>query len=373
MNTNIKLILSHVLYAVLIIVCCSRCTDVIQSVDKTLVCDKDEIAAANLISVEAAHDLIAQKKTLILEVSKEAEYLKGHIPNALNVWRPEFRAKEGYEYGGMRCSYKELVALLQRLGMSSDAELLLYDAKGGSDAMRFAWVLDYYNFKNYQVINGGKKLWAQKGFALSKEPVTPVANSEFNFSPKINKDILADSGEVLSAIINSETVIIDTRESYEYLGQCFVSKGELYEHKKGAFARGCIPSAVHLNWSQLVDLDDDHRIKCHKDLAHDLAERGITKDKHIIVYCQSGSRSSHTAFVLSKVLGYPNVKNYDGSWIEWSYLKGLYDELLKEDSSTVSKLINKFGITEHTSQKEFEAEYARLENELIQKKKLPIE
>jgi len=347
MNTNIKLILSHVLYAVLMVFCCSTCTDLVHSVDNTLMCDKDEIAAANLISVDDAHDLITQSKTLVLEVSKEAEYLKGHIPNALNVWRPEFRAKEGYAFGGMRCTYEELVALLQRLGMSSDAQLLLYDAKGGSDAMRFAWVLDYYNFKNYQVINGGKKLWTQKGFALSGEAVIPIVNDEFTFSPKINKDILAESEEVLFAITDSESVIIDTRESYEYLGQCFVSKGELYEYKKGAFARGCIPSAVHLNWSQLVDLDNDHRIKCQKDLAHDLAEKGIDKDKKT------------------------NVKNYDGSWIEWTHLKRLHDESLDEDSSALNRLINKMAITEHTSQKDFEKEYARLENDMNQKGALP--
>ena len=89
--------------------------------------------------------------------------------------------------------------------------------------------------------------------------------------------------------------------------------------------RGCIPSSVHLNWSDMADLEADHRVKCHKDLEHDLRQKEIDRDKEIIVYCHSGSRSSHTYFVLKKVLKFQNVKNYDGSWIEWSHLANTDD------------------------------------------------
>ena len=117
-------------------------------------------------------------------------------------------------------------------------------------------------------------------------------------------------------------------------------------------ARGCIPGAVHLNWSELSDLDGDHRIKCIKDLEYNLERKGITRDKEIIVYCQSGSRSSHTAFVLSKILDYPKVKNYDGSWIQWTYMH-------KQDGD--------MPIHVHTSDEDYAKTHQALEKKMAKK------
>ena len=103
----------------------------------------------------------------------------------------------------------------------------------------------------------------------------------------------------------------------------YLNNGQVLAYKKGAFNRGSIPSSIHLNWSALADLNGDHRIKAEKDLKFDLERKGITPDKKIILYCHSGSRTSHTFYVLKHVLGFPNVKNYDGSWIEWSYKHSL--------------------------------------------------
>jgi len=153
--------------------------------------------------------------------------------------------------------------------------------------------------------------------------------------------------------------LVDTREPYEYHGNCFVKNNSVHNYKKGAFARGCIPTAIHLNWSDLADLATEDRIKCKKDLEYNLAQKGITKDKEIIVYCQSGSRSSHAAFVLRKVLDYPKVKNYDGSWIEWSY------QYKMQDQTKDNERPNKIEIKKHIHQRDFDKEYARLEASLI--------
>ena len=300
---------------------------------KIEICNKDEVQHPKLIDVYQAYNLIDKPDYLFVEVSKEATYLKGHIPNALHVWRPDFRSKQDSPISGVRCSASEFVAFLQNLGIEESSTLIVYDAKGGSDALRLAWVFDYYGFKNYQIINGGKKSWTLAGLPLSTEYAKSSVNTKYTFSPQENQNILAQHRQVLAAIRDTNTLILDTREQYEYDGQCFIHKDKVLHHKNGAFDRGCIPSAIHLNWSTLSDLAGDHRIKCPKDLRFDLAQRGITKDKNIIVYCQSGSRSSHTAFVLKEILKYPNVKNYDGSWIEWSYLAQQGEVPLKKNIS----------------------------------------
>ena len=303
-------------------------------------CEKDKIQHAKLINVAQAFDLLDTPDHLFIEVSKKSEYNKGHLANAINVWRPEFRTKLDIPYTGMRSSGKELISFLQNIGMDSETSMIIYDTKGGSDAFRLAWVLDYYGFENYKVINGGKKSWAIAGYPLSTKQRTIEKNKDFTFAYKENKNILATHEEVLNAIRDTNYIIIDTREDYEYLGQCFVHQGEVLSYKKGAFDRGCIPNAIHFNWSNMSDLTNDHRIKCLKDLKFDLAQKAISKNKNIIVYCQSGSRSSHTAFVLKEILEYPNVKNYDGSWIEWSYLS-------KQNKTPIQKL---------TSEEDFETQ-----------------
>lgn len=126
---------------------------------------------------------------------------------------------------------------------------------------------------------------------------------------------MASISDVKSALDDPNVLLIDTREEYEYFGKPFISEDMVHNYKRGAFARGAIPGAIHLNWSEMSDLANDQMIKCKKDLIFNLEPQNITKDKNIIVYCQSGSRSSHTAFVLKEILNYPNVKNYVGSWI----------------------------------------------------------
>lgn len=310
-----------------------------------LACDKDEISSPQLISIQAAKSKIEEPNTIVVEISPKQSYDAGHLPKAIQVWRPDFGSQANQSIAGMRCSAEELTLFLQNLGLTEDSHLLLYDHKGGCDAMRLAWVFDYYGFQKYQVINGGKQAWKDQGFPLDDKVYTPIPNRNFVHQSVINDSILATKEEVLAAVLDTQTIIIDTREEYEYKGQCFISKGNLHKFKKGAFARGAIPSAVHLNWSILSDLANDHRVKCKKDLVYDLAQRGITKDKKIIVYCQSGSRSAHTTFVLRKILGYTDVKNYDGSWIEWSQLAQTQHE---------------YPILQLTSEEEFEDRYADL-------------
>ena len=288
---------------------------------KTSDWSSDSIQAKGLISVESAYELLNDTTAVFIEVSKKASYEAGHIENAIHVWRPDYSSKPNNEYGGMRASRLEMETFLSEKGIQPNDLIVLYDAKGNCEALRLAWLLNLYGHTQNLVINGGKVAWKKAGLELSREasPTLPSPTA-YQFVNALDTNSLATFEEVLKAIENPNILLVDTREPEEFFGQPFKKEGKVYSWKKGASTYGCIPTALHLNWSNAVDLKDDHRFKSLKDLKYNVEQAGLTPDKEIIVYCHSGVRSAHTYYVLKEILGYPNVKNYDGSWVEWSYL-----------------------------------------------------
>lgn len=339
-NASKSLILNYPLWCV-ILLCFTACKQDSKN-GIPAKCDKDKIKSTYLLTAAEAKKVLDGEDDIIpIYVCEKDKFESEHIPNSLNIWRPQFRSQVESEVKGMRCSKLELEHLLSELGVEDSSTLLLYDNKGSVDAIRFGWVLEYYGFKNFKVINGGLTSWKRADFPIVSGAAKERPTTTYRINSNQENALLATLEDVKSAIKDSSTIIVDTRELYEYLGQPFKSGGEVYKHKNGAFAAGAIPTAVHLNWSVLSDLGDDHRIKCEKDLRYDLNNLGITPDKKVIVYCQSGSRSSHTSFVLRHVLGYPDVKNYDGSWIEWSHeyvTNGDVEIELKTDSTTINEM-----------------------------------
>ncbi|TXB63273.1 sulfurtransferase [Phaeodactylibacter luteus] len=254
----------------------------------------------------------------VIEISKADKYEKGHLPGAINFWRPDYEGG-GYEYSGMRLSADEMAALLGSHGISPDDFILVYCTKGSVDAIRFMWMLDLYGHSKKAIMNGGKAAWAADGYELTTEAAPEAAPVLYTFQQPEQTAKLASFDDMVAALQDTNVIILDTREPEEYQGVPYVDKGACYPYKKGAFTFGRIPGAKHLNWSDAVDLDGDHRFKSLKDLKYNFKKAGITPDKKIIAYCQSGVRSAHTTYVLTELLGYPDVRNYDGSWIEWSH------------------------------------------------------
>lgn len=275
----------------------------------------------HLITVEEAKTIISSNQNYrLFEISKPKQYNTGHIEGAYNLWRADYSNNEHVNYSGMRATKLQLEKLLSSYAIDQETILLLYDNKGNCDAARFAWQLELWGFDNFKLINGGKKSWELAGCSLTKSVPEKPVYQQFNFSiAEEQQALLANYPAVFAALEDTNTILVDTRELYEYKGEAFEKDGQTYEYKKGAFTYGAIPSAIHFNWSNTVDLKNDHQLKPIETLQYDLEKAGITADKNIILYCQSGSRSSHTQFVLKHILNYPNVKNYDGSWIEWSY------------------------------------------------------
>lgn len=281
---------------------------------------KDSVRAKGVLSVNEVKILLRKEPNIIIfEVSKSTEFEKKHLATAQNLWRPDYGSKANSLYGGMHASREEMEYLLSKRGVSADSKIIIYDVKGGCDAVRLAWILRGYGHEETYVMNGGKTAWQQANLPMTQAVSDYPRMTDYKFISLHKILEFADIETVKKAINNPDYVILDTREEKEFFGQPYLSKGEIYPWKKGAFTFGCIPGAIHLDWSDAVDMSVDHRFKCLKDLEYNFECAGVTPDKKIIVYCQSGVRSAHTAFVLKEILGYPNVKNYDGSWIEWSY------------------------------------------------------
>ena len=267
---------------------------------------------ASLISASELHQwLQSNSQVLVLDVRKSLFYLLGHIPGARNIWRPDYEADESeYPCKGMRASKEKMKSLLGKLGATASTRLVLYDDQNCLDVARVWWLLKLYGHDQVYLLDGGLSAWKLAGFSTSIKPVLSSTPEAFNFTGTAYPEYLAELEEV-KQLPRQNTVLLDVRSSDEFSGE---------NRMTGAFRKGRIPGSVWLEYSHSVNKQGFLNTS---ELQQLFSSRGITPEKEIIVYCQSGIRSSHTHFVLTQLLKYPKVKNYDGSWVEWSWHKQL--------------------------------------------------
>ena len=287
-----------------------------------LSCSKDakQNSKSYLIEFEEFLALSKQKNVKIIDFTKPNNYAKGHIKNAINLWRTDIE-DSSYSYGGMMASKKQIEKLFSKIGVTNKDLLLVYDDKGLCDATRLWWVLQNYGFTNLKMLNGGMRTWVNNGMELTKKNPT-LTTSTFTFSPTKVSKIKVAKEEVFAAMLNS-TTIVDTRTASEFSGKV---------QKKGAFKAGRIPNSILIDWANAIDYNGSRKLKSTEELEAIYNRLGKSKKDTIIIYCHSGVRSSHTTFVLTQLLGYKNVYNYDGSWTEWSYFN---DYPFEKDSITI--------------------------------------
>lgn len=256
------------------------------------------ISTAELESIAA--------ETFLFDISKDAVFDTSHIKGAIHVTRADISASEGAFHGEI-ANQKKIEKLLESHQISLDDQLVVYDHKGGCDAARFWLVLKCYGFENVQVYNEGLSDWKNNRLTF-KKPTHDNSYSRITLTDK-RKEILAFKEDVIASIDQDNAVIVDTRMAEEYSGDLI---------KSPAIVGGHIPGAVHLDWGNFVDFENNKNVKSIKDIRYNFEQKGVVPEKEIIVYCHTGTRSSHTYMLLKHVLKYPNVKNYDGSWVEWS-------------------------------------------------------
>ncbi len=272
---------------------------------------KDYAFPEYLVDIEWVSAHLNDPNVRIIESDEDPLlYAMGHIPNAAQLdWfstlqhplRRDFLTREKFE------------EVCSSLGISNDMTVVFYGDKSNWFACYALWIFQYYGHENVRIMNGGRAKWEQEKLPFVKE--TPLFSRTAYRAKEADQSIRAFRDDVFKQI-TSKKPLVDVRSPKEYNGELFHMPNYPQE---GATRGGHIPGAVSIPWSQAVN-EADSTFKPTEELVSLYEARGIKPDGDIIAYCRIGERSSLTWFVLKYLLGYPKVRNYDGSWTEWGNL-----------------------------------------------------
>jgi thiosulfate/3-mercaptopyruvate sulfurtransferase len=242
-------------------------------------------------------------------------YATGHIPGAVEVdWtrdlndpvRRDYLGREGFE------------ALMRRIGATPETTVVFYGDRNNWWATYAFWVFQLFGHDKAKVMDGGRIKWVNEGRPLSKD-MPSYPESEYKARERDDEKIRAFRDEVLRHV-EGRRPLIDVRSPQEYTGERLHMPDYPNE---GALRGGHIPGAANVPWAKAVNPDDGTFKTAGELRALYEQEAGLQPKDDVIVYCRIGERSSHTWFVLTHLLGYPRVRNYDGSWTEWGNLVGV--------------------------------------------------
>ncbi len=241
-------------------------------------------------------------------------YSSGHIPGAVQIdWVSDLNDAVRRDY----LSKEQFEELMSRNGISNDTFVVFYGDKNNWWATYAFWVFQLFGHTKAAVMNGGRKKWELEGRELTRE-VPSYPRTEYKAQARTDYKVRAFRDQVL-AHVNSHGALIDVRSPGEFRGELLHMPDYPQE---GSLRGGHIPGAKNIPWSKAAN--DDGTFKSLEELrALYEQENGFSPDQDIITYCRIGERSSHTWFVLTYLLGYNNVRNYDGSWTEWGNLVGV--------------------------------------------------
>ncbi|RQD68916.1 MAG: sulfurtransferase [Halanaerobium sp. MSAO_Bac5] len=258
----------------------------------------------SLISAMELNEIKDRDDVAVIDFRRADAYAMGHIPGAIQVWRSDVTDPD-HEYAGMRISHEGLADWLGENGISHDDTVVVYTSGGGHDAARMWWMMTMLGHEDVRLLDGQLDFWRALDYDIAlSSPGRDAVEYEMG---EIDESMLVDADDVLAAIDDDDKNIVDTRSYDEYTGADRVNPAE---------RAGRIPTPIWIDWTE--NLNEDNLIKTADELRDIYEAEGVTPDKAAYNYCQSGVRSSHTTFVLSQLLGYEDVANYDGSWIEWS-------------------------------------------------------
>jgi thiosulfate/3-mercaptopyruvate sulfurtransferase len=250
----------------------------------------------------------------VIEVDEDTgAFGKGHIPGAIALdWTTELRASPGRDF----IDGHGLAALLASKGVSEDQRLVLYGGNNNWFAAYAYWLFRYRGLENVALLDGGRMKWELEGRDLS---LTSPAAKKGRYSPGADRpELRAHRDEVIESARAGSGQMIDVRSPAEFTGETLAPPHLPGEHP---YVPGHIPGAVNIPWSKTAN--EDGTFRSTDELTALYAASGITPDRGVVTYCRIGERSSHTWFVLSELLGFEDVRNYDGSWTEYGSLVGV--------------------------------------------------
>jgi len=273
-----------------------------------------------LVSTDWAAEHLNSHKVRFVESDEDVLlYELGHIPGAVKIdWhtdeqdqvRRDFVDKEQFEQ------------LMSSRGIANDTTVVFYGDKNNWYAAYTFWLFKMYGHQDVRILNGGRAKWQAEGRPLVKDvvsyPATQYTAKDADTSIRAFRDEVLQKFVRGAADANDARALVDVRAPAEYNGELFAMPG--YE-QEGAQRKGHIPGAKSIPWGKAAN--EDGTFKSPEELRALYTGFGVTPDKDVVAYCRIGERSSHTWFVLTQLLGYQNVRNYDGSWTEWGSLVGV--------------------------------------------------
>jgi thiosulfate/3-mercaptopyruvate sulfurtransferase len=263
--------------------------------------------------VEERLDLFADPSPeyRLLEVDLNVDfYHEGHAPSAVGLdWSEDLRAADRRDVVGPEA----FAQLMGDCGISEDTTVVVYGDNANWFAAHFYWMCRYYGHDDVRLMDGGREHWLEHGYPTVDTPPT-VPTVRYG-GAEADESVRAYRDDVFDAL-GTDTKLVDVRMPEEYRGDLVAPPGYDEHARRG----GHIPGATNVLWADNVR--EDHRFESPDRLRELYADRGITPDDDVITYCRIGERSAVTWFVLTQLLDFDGVRNYDGSWVEWGNMVG---------------------------------------------------
>jgi thiosulfate/3-mercaptopyruvate sulfurtransferase len=264
-----------------------------------------------LVTTEWVAEHLNDASVVIAEVDENTDlYEEGHIAGAVKLhWKDDLQdpverdviEKDAFEQ------------LMGSRGIANDTTVVVYGDKNNWFAAYAYWYLKIYGHQDVRILDGGRQKWIDEGRELTTD--APSISQASYTAQNRDENIRARRDAVLTNLGKDGIALVDVRSPQEYSGELMAPPG--YE-QEGASRTGHIPTAQSIPWAQAVK--DDGTFKSADELKALYEGKGVTADQAVTAYCRIGERSAHTWFVLRELLGYQDVRNYDGSWTEWGNL-----------------------------------------------------
>lgn len=269
-----------------------------------------------LVSTDWVAEHLNDPNVRIIESNEDQLlYPSGHIPGAVQVdWTTDLNDPLKRDY----LDKKGFEALMSRIGVTNDTTVVFYGDKNNWWACYAFWVFQLFGHSKAKVMDGGRLKWEKEGRPMTRE-VPKYPPTKYTAPERDDTKIRAFRDQVLQHV-QSKRPLVDVRSPQEYTGERLHMPDYPNE---GALRGGHIPGAKNVPWSRAANPEDGTFKSADELRAIYLQEQGLKPDDDIIAYCRIGERSSHTWFVLTHLLGFPHVRNYDGSWTEWGNSVGV--------------------------------------------------
>lgn len=243
----------------------------------------------------------------VIDCATLEAYRRAHIPGAVHLPVHYYLKEDGppdSDHGTFVMPPAAFEALMRQLGVSDDTLVVAYDDNNALVAARMWWVLKYYGHTNARVLNGGWHRWLTEGRPVTFHAARPKPG---DFTARPDRSLVADAADLLEKVGAADCQVLDARTDAEWDGS----------NDRGNRRAGHVPGARHLEWLRFVETSDTRRFLPADEIEGLLAGAGIRRDLPTITYCQGGIRAAHAAFAM-ELVGFENVRVYDGSMRDWA-------------------------------------------------------